>query len=138
LLRRRRSETLQFKRGSDDIARPYLWVVVEGLNGRKIEIQGLIDSGADKSVLPREYASLLGYSEGDLEPEEIDQVEGSAHGKDAQTPCSAYVRGDPKTIFPLEPLFVNTLDALWGRGDVMRAYVVSISERDGQFRLRRR
>jgi Retroviral aspartyl protease len=138
LLRRRRSDSLQFKRGSDDIDRPYLWVVVKGLNGREIEIQGLIDSGADKSVLPSEYAPLLGYSKDDLEPEEIDQVEGLAHGQDAQIPCSAYVRGDPKTTFPLQPLFVNTLDALWGRGDVMRAYVVTISERDREFRLRRR
>jgi hypothetical protein len=50
----------------------------------------------------------------------------------------AHVRGEPGLTFPIEPLFVNTLDALWGRGDVMRAYVVCISERDREFRLRRR
>lgn len=136
--RRRRSEPLPFKRGSDGIFRPYLWVVVKGLNGREIEIQGLVDSGADKSVLPREYAPLLGYLQDDLEPEEIDQVEGSAHGEDAQKACTAYVRGAPQPSFSMQPLFVDTFDALWGRGDLMRAYAITICERDRELRLRPR
>jgi hypothetical protein len=137
LLRRRWSKPLRFKRGSDGTPRPYLWVTVRGLNGREIEIQGLVDSGADKSVLPREYAPLLGYTEANLKTEEIDQVEGVAKGEDAQVPCTAFVRGRPQPTFALRPLFVDTLDALWGRGDLMRAYAVTISERDGHLRLRR-
>ena len=137
-MRRRRSASLLFKRGSDGHPRPYLWVVVRGLNGEEIAIQGLVDSGADKSVLPREYAPLLGYSKAELRPETIDQVEGSAHGEDAQIPCKAHVRGAPQVTFSIRPLFVDTLDALWGRGDLMRAYVVSISERDSTLRLRQR
>lgn len=138
MLRRRRSTSLRFKRGSDGHFRPYLWVVVQALNGEEVPIQGLVDSGADKSVLPREYAPLLGYSQPSLQPEEIDQVEGLARGENAQVACSAHVRGEPAVTFPIQPLFVNTLDALWGRGDLMRAYVVSISERDRELRLRRR
>lgn len=135
---RRRSRSLRFKRGSDGHPRPYLWVVLRGLNGEEVAINGLIDSGADKSVLPREYAPILGYSEQNLQEEEIDQVEGFATGDDAQEPCEAYVRGAPSATFPIRPIFVATFDALWGRGDLMRAYIVSISERDQEFRLRRR
>jgi hypothetical protein len=138
LLRLRRGAPLQFKKGSDEVYRPYIWVVVRGPSGREIEIRGLVDSGADKSVLPVGYAALLGYSSSNLKPEEIGQVEGKAQGKDAQVPCTAHVRGRPRAPFSMWPLFVDTLEPLWGRADLMHAYVITISQRDKELRLRRR
>jgi hypothetical protein len=114
-------------------------VVVQGLDGGpRIPVNGLVDSGADKSVLPLEYAPLLGYGDEDLEPQEIDQVEGFASGRDARRPCMAHVRGRPRVAFEMSPLFVATLDALWGRADLMAAYEVTISERRQRLGLRRR
>lgn len=43
-------------------ARPYLFLQVTGLDGRGRTIPGLIDSGADNSVLPAGYAPIMGYS----------------------------------------------------------------------------
>jgi len=43
-------------------ARPYLFLHVTGLNGRDRVIPGLVDSGADSSVLPAGYAPILGYT----------------------------------------------------------------------------
>jgi len=41
--------------------RPFLVLMVAGPGGAKGSIAGLIDSGADGTVLPAGYASLMGY-----------------------------------------------------------------------------
>lgn len=63
--------------------------------GPNVPIVGLVDTGADKSVLPIDYGQLLGYQAGDLAPVEVGQVEGSASAQDAQKPCEAFVNGVP-------------------------------------------
>lgn len=43
-------------------ARPYLVLSVTGVNGQTGLVAGLIDSGADNTVLPAGYAPLMGYT----------------------------------------------------------------------------
>lgn len=61
-------------------ARPYLFLHVTGVDGQARVIPGLIDSGADSSVLPAGYAPLLGYGRADLDRVEGTQVGGSVTG----------------------------------------------------------
>lgn len=130
------SGTALYIPGSDGHPRPYLWLTLKGPDGAAgIQIVGLVDTGADKSVLPMDYVSLLGYEEADLVQTEVGQVEGSASAWDAQRPCEAFVNGVPTVKFELSPLFVPTLDALWGRADLMATYVVSVSEKDQELSL---
>lgn len=76
-------------------------------------ISGLVDTGADRSVLPIDYAEELGYTVDDLAPVEVGQVEGSASAWMAQKPCGAIVDGIPELEFEITPLFVASLNALW-------------------------
>ena len=107
------------------------------LNGLKQEIMisGLVDTGADRSVLPIDYAEELGYTVDDLAPVEVGQVEGSASAWLAQKPCGAIVDGLPELKFKITPLFVASLNALWGRADLMMAYTVSVSEKNQELTL---
>lgn len=57
--------------------RPFLVLTVTGPGGAKGAIAGLIDSGADGTVLPAGYASLMGYMAADLIAEQGTQVGGS-------------------------------------------------------------
>jgi hypothetical protein len=121
--------TVPYREGSDEHPRPYLWLTLRGpRSGAGIPIIGLVDSGADKTVLPLDYAQLLGYKPEELTSVQVGQVEGSADAWDAQVPCEAHVNGIEAVKFEIKPLFVTTLDALWGRADFMATYVVSISE----------
>jgi hypothetical protein len=79
---------------------------------------------------------MLGYKVDDLAPVEVGQVEDSASAWDAQKPCAAFVNGIEDIKFEVTPLFVATLDALWGRADLMMTYVVSVSEKDQELTLR--
>lgn len=45
------------------------------------------------------------------------------------------MNGVPTVKFQVQPLFVATLDALWGRADLMMTYVVSVSEKDQELSL---
>jgi len=121
--------TVPYRHGTDGQPRPYLWLTLTGPNGSSIPIIGLADSGADKTVLPRDYINLLGYQPDDLEPTQVGQVEGSAAAWDAKAPCEATVVGVEEVSFQIYPLFVDTLDPLWGRADFMAAFRVSVSER---------
>jgi hypothetical protein len=130
------SATAPYRLGSDGHPRPYLWLTLKGpRGGSEVPIVGLVDTGADKSVLPIDYAQLLGYKVEDLAPVEVGQVEGSASAWDAQKPCEAFVNGVASVKFEIQPLFVATLDALWGRADLMMTYVVSVSEKDQELSL---
>lgn len=64
-------------------------------------------------------AEELGYTVGDLAPVEVGQVEGSASAWLAKKPCAAFVDGLPDIKFEIKPLFVASLNALWGRADLM-------------------
>jgi hypothetical protein len=57
--------------------RPYLVLHVTGINGASGLIPGLLDTGADSTVLPAGYAPLMGYTASDLETKQGTQVGGS-------------------------------------------------------------
>ena len=116
--------------------RPYLWLALTGpYGGEEILISGLVDTGADRSVLPIDYAQTLGYKIDDLAPAEIGQVEGSASAWTAQKPCQAFVDGIAAVKFAIEPLFVSGLNALWGRADLMMNFTIAVSEKDRELTL---
>ena len=116
--------------------RPYLFLHVTGLDGLGRMIPGLIDSGADSTVLPAGYAPLLGYSRMDLAFEQGTQVGGSVALRRATKPSKAYVPEFPDRIFDLAPIFVEGCqNALWGRADLMWHFDVTIMERRQQFSL---
>jgi hypothetical protein len=98
-------------------------------------ISGLVDTGADRSVLPIDYAEELGYTVDDLAPVEVGQVEGSASAWLAKKPCKAFVDGIPATEFEIAPLFVASLNVLWGRADLMMNFTISVSEKDQELTL---
>jgi len=124
------SFTAPYRPGPDGQLRPYLLLTLVGLKpGQETMISGLVDTGADRSVLPIDYAEELGYTVDDLAPVEVGQVEGSASAWLAQKPCGAIVDGIPELEFEISPLFVASLNALWGRADLMTAYTVSVSEK---------
>lgn len=130
------SFTAPYRPGPDGQLRPYLLLTLIGHKpGQEIMISGLVDTGADRSVLPIDYAEELGYSVDDLAPVEVGQVEGSASAWIAQKPCGAIVDGIPELEFEITPLFVASLNALWGRADLMMAYTVSVSEKDQELTL---
>jgi len=101
-------------------ARPYVFLHVTGLDGVGRMIPGLIDSGADSTVLPAGYAPLLGYSRSGLERVEGSQVGGSVTLLYAKRASSAYVPEFPERVFEMAPFFVHGCQhALWGRADLM-------------------
>lgn len=128
--------TAPYKPGPDGQLRPYLLLTLLGVKrGLEVDILGLVDTGADRSVLPIDYAEELGYTVDDLEPREVSQVEGSASAWVAKRPCQAFVDGLPHIKFEVEPLFVAGLNALWGRADLMMNFTVSVSEKDKELTL---
>lgn len=130
------SFTAPYRPGPDGQLRPYLLLTLIGLKpGSEIMISGLVDTGADRSVLPIDYAEELGYTVDDLAPVEVGQVEGSASAWLAQQPCGAIVDGIPELEFEITPLFVASLNALWGRADLMMAYTISVSEKNRELTL---
>jgi hypothetical protein len=109
---------------------------VTGLDGRGRTIPGLIDSGADNSVLPAGYAPIMGYSGTDLAFLQGSQVSGSVTLRRATKPAAAYVPELPDLVFDMWPFFVDGCQhALWGRADLMRHFDVTIMERLQQFLL---
>lgn len=130
------SFTAPYRPGPDGQLRPYLLLTLIGLNpGQEIMISGLVDTGADRSVLPIDYAQELGYTVDDLAPVEVGQVEGSASAWLAKKPCEAFVDGIQSITFKIAPLFVASLNALWGRADLMMTFTVGVSERNQELTL---
>lgn len=120
-------------------ARPYLVLHVTGIKGRSgLVIPGLLDSGADSTVLPAGYAPLMGYTGEDLVTEQGTQVAGSVTLRTAVQPSQAYIPEMPHVVFDIKPRFVQGCqNALWGRADLMQCFDVTIMDRQQQFSLTR-
>lgn len=135
-MERSESFTAPYRPGPDGQLRPYLLLTLVGVKPeREVVISGLVDTGADRSVLPIDYAEELGYKVDDLAPVEVGQVEGSASAWLAQKPCKAFVDGIPEIEFEIAPLFVASLNVLWGRADLMMNFTISVSEKDQELTL---
>lgn len=127
--------TLAYRRGADGGARPYLILDVQGPAGAT-RVDGVVDSGADISSLPYEYAAALGYQPADLEESTGTQASGTITYHRAAAPLVAWLPAAQMWAFALHPSFVEGAEmALWGRADFFRAWHVSISEPSQQFRI---
>lgn len=119
-------------------ARPYLVLHVTGVNGRWGLIPGLLDSGADNTVLPIGYASLMGYTGDDLVAAQGTQVGGSVTLWNALKPSKAYIPEMADLVFDISPCFVEGCrNALWGRADLMQHFDITIMNRRRLFTISR-
>ena len=118
--------------------RPFLVLSVTGPAGAKGPIPGLIDTGADGTVLPAGYAPLMGYSPADIKAQQGAGVGGSVTMHQATRPSKAAIPEVPGFEFEIHPCFVDGCQiALWGRKDLMQHFDVKIMERRQQFSLTR-
>lgn len=96
-----------------------------GLNGTSGgDIPGLVDSGADRTSLPHDYAKLMGYRSDQLDSGSVTVADGSSVAVlVANVPVRAYVAGLPDPVFDVCPMFVpgNNMP-LWGRSDFFNAF----------------
>jgi hypothetical protein len=117
-------------------ARPYLTLHVTGIEGRSGLIPGIVDSGADNTVLPADYAPLMGYSSADMISVQGTQVGGIVILRQATKSSKAFVPEISSVVFGIKPCFVHGCQtALWGRADLMQHFDVAIMERRKQFSL---
>jgi Retroviral aspartyl protease len=116
--------------------RPILILHVTGPGGAEGDIAGLIDSGADGTVLPAGYAPLMGYTPADIAAHQGAGMGGSVTMHQATRPSKAFIPEMPGLVFELNPCFVQGCQiALWGRKDLMQHFDVNIMERRKQFSL---
>jgi len=116
--------SIDYAVGSSDMSqrRPYLVLQVAGPGGTQ-RLQGLIDTGADATVLPYELASVLGYSADTLESTSVQQLTGSVEAFQSNIPAQAHLPGAPNDAFDLHPVFVpNCRSILWGQGDLAKRF----------------
>jgi hypothetical protein len=119
--------------------RPYLVLSVTGPDGTKQgPIPGLIDTGADGTVLPAGYAPLMGYTAADVVPQQGTQVGGSVTMMQATRPSRAFIPEIADVVFDINPCFVQGCQiALWGRRDLMAHFDICIAEHRKEFSLTR-
>lgn len=119
-----------------DIARPLLFLQVVGVNLRAGIVPGIVDSGADSSSFPFEYATLMGYSAQMLVPEQFGQVSGTDLAYRGAIPITAWVPEIPEVQIEIFPLFIpGSQSALWGRQDFMARFDVGFQERLQRFSI---
>lgn len=130
------SRTLPYSDPLSAGRRPYLWLSVSGVAGRALRVLGLIDSGADQTLLPVGFMGALGYAVTDLELVEIATAGARTRAFSAKRPRAAHVLGLPTVAIALRPVFNPSCPfTLWGRADFMVAFDVTISERSQTFTL---
>jgi hypothetical protein len=117
-------------------ARPYLFLHLSGINDRDGVVPGLIDTGADATVLPAGYAPLMGYSTKDVTHQQGTQVGGSLNMWQAIKPATAHIPEIPEVTFEFRPVFVQGCrTALWGRKDFLQIFDLTVIEREQRFIL---
>ena len=118
-------------------ARPYLVMVVTGINGQSGPVLGIVDSGADTSSFPYEYATLLGYTGATLKDEDFIQAGGVGKAYRATQTSTAVVQGlegGPSVL--MTPSFIRGGQwVLWGRTDFMRVFNVGFFESQQVFTI---
>lgn len=124
------------KGGDPDAPAPHLWVCVIGPNGDENLVEGLVDTGADTTILPWRHVADLGYDPAELVPVDVALASGTGWAYKATTGCRAWVLGLERYPFELKPWFVEGDLALWGRADFMLPFGVTFVEAAQAFSLR--
>lgn len=118
-------------------SRPYITVKLLGPNGEAVTTPGLVDTGADFSVLPVSIAGELGIPFQALRPIPVSHAAGRALFHQATEPLDAVLMGS-SVSFSLEPMYavIDDVDApaQWGR-DFFRHWDLFLSEREHRFSL---
>ena len=118
------------------ITRPYLWLHLTGPNGKSGDVIGVVDSGADVTSLPLDYASLMGYGTNDLDVVPFTQAGGGGTAYQARRPSTATVVGLPEVTYEFEPLFIDgAAMILWGRADLFAQVGVGFDQASETFTL---
>lgn len=116
--------------------RPYLALQLTGLNGQTGSVTGLVDSGADCTQLPIGYASLMGFTGGDLRQIDVGTAGAVTQAFEATVPCAAFVIGLQAVVFDLMPIFSPASSyVLWGRAATSCRYSMSPSARSAKHSL---
>lgn len=124
-----------YEPGPTGTYRPYLWLDMRTEVGTGIQVRGLLDTGADVTLLDSAYLSALGLNEADLEPVYVDGPAGKLTGGRSRTVVLASLPGAPGNAAPLRPIFTDAAgEVRWGR-DFMSLYAVAFDEQSRQFSL---
>jgi hypothetical protein len=100
----------------------------------RLPTPALVDSGADSSMFPLEFAHHLGIDLGSCRREECRTAGGSATQHIWEEGLDVVVQGINRTIH-LGASFSETTVVLLGRADFFQAFRVSIDHRAQRFRL---
>ncbi len=108
--------SIRYRTFADSVLRPYLVMRVTGINDRSGPIVGLVDSGADSTMFPFTFATLMGYTQSTLVQIEFGQADGSIGSAFLATkPCAAVVPEVATITIEMTPTFVRGADlTLWG------------------------
>jgi hypothetical protein len=116
-------------------SRPYLWLKLHTESGPTLRARGLLDTGADITILDNGYLPALGLAPDALEPVGIDSPAGKLRGQRSRQVIWASLPGAPANQAPLRPIFIDADgEARWGR-DFMQIYAVAFDEETQQFSL---
>lgn len=124
-----------FEAGSDGTLRPYLWLSLVGPSGMRIRVRGLVDSGADLSVMPEDVLPIFGIEPASLRIEEANHNGAPIEVKRLAQPLRAALPGVDALEFELAPLVVDGIEVpLWGR-DLLEHFSLSVSVSGREFSL---
>ncbi len=124
-----------YERGLDGILRPYLWLNLNVEGGLTVKMRGVLDSGADTTVLAMALMHALGMKPGDLESLAMRSPSGEVSAARSRRVVLASLPGEKEIAAPLRPIFVpGDTQTRWGR-DFMAAYSVAFDEQARQFSL---
>jgi len=98
----------------DPIERPYLRLWLTGINGAAGDVWGIVDSGADTTSLPVDFASLMGYDGTTPTRKDGLGAGGTIDTWIAQEPSRAWVVGWEQVVFEIWPTFIEGGHALMG------------------------
>ena len=123
-----------YEEGQGGVLRPYLWLNLYAKQRGFAKVRGLLDTGADVSLLGLEDAQLLGLTPDDLEDLSARGPAGEVPGQRARSGIRVVLPGASGGT-ALRPIFMEGgLGARWGR-DFMANYGVAFDERTSQFSL---
>lgn len=120
---------------------PVIRLALVGPSGAR-GIAGVVDSGADRSLLPKSLATSLGIRKGDLEPTTGSEGAGGMHIPTWTSPHVIRARvmvayPPPRGMepwgpeFDLTPEFADETITLFGREDLFEAFTITIDQPGG-------
>jgi hypothetical protein len=124
-----------YELGPGGTARPYLWLDLRVAKRQAIPVRGVLDTGADVTLLDDAYLPALGIGSDELEPVALDTLSVRLSAGRSPNVVWASLPGAPGSAVPLRPIFVDSGgEARWGR-DFMALYAVAFDEQAQQFSL---